>query len=241
MMETIVQALLILSAVYAGAGVVAAALLHARGLRVIDPATAGTPLLFRMLITPGVIALWLALLRRWRSAARGGDRADTGVGVVRPVVLRRIHGLAARAMAVLGPVVLATAVLIRQSPPVSSAPIQLVEPAPLPHVLSAFPVAFSGQPLVLRLRGDGGDGLQAELQIGNKATEPLLALYWMPPTSTELGIESVYLGAVWGPGTRRYCLPPAANRGGTLALYSFAAAETLATCTLPPRAAHGDA
>ena len=42
----------------------------ARGLYRIDPATRGTGIGFRLLISPGAVALWPVLLRKWMSTRR---------------------------------------------------------------------------------------------------------------------------------------------------------------------------
>lgn len=72
-----VSVLLLLIAAYLVAGFVFACAFHARGLRVVDPNThAGATALFRLLISPGVIALWPLLALRWRAASRA---PSTGV------------------------------------------------------------------------------------------------------------------------------------------------------------------
>lgn len=46
-----------------------------RGVSRIDSAANGAPWTFRLLILPGVIALWPMLAFRWQMAARTRDRA----------------------------------------------------------------------------------------------------------------------------------------------------------------------
>ncbi len=60
---------------YLLSGAVFACAFQAHGLRVVDPSSsAGATPLFRLLISPGVIALWPVLLLRWRAArTRRGD------------------------------------------------------------------------------------------------------------------------------------------------------------------------
>ncbi len=54
---------------HAALGTLFAVAFHWRGLARIDPAAAGGSLGFRMLVTPGVVALWPLLARRWWRAA----------------------------------------------------------------------------------------------------------------------------------------------------------------------------
>jgi hypothetical protein len=60
-------------AAYALAGLLFAIPFLARGLSRIDPAAHGAHWAFRLLITPGVIALWPILALRWLAAAPGPD------------------------------------------------------------------------------------------------------------------------------------------------------------------------
>jgi hypothetical protein len=56
--------------VYLLAGVLFAVAFLARGAGRIDPAAQGTGLGFRLIIGPGVVALWPLLLLRWMGSAR---------------------------------------------------------------------------------------------------------------------------------------------------------------------------
>ena len=58
------------AAVYAAAGALFAVALLARGLRLVDPVAADGPVGFKLLILPGVVALWPVLLRRWIASHR---------------------------------------------------------------------------------------------------------------------------------------------------------------------------
>lgn len=57
------------AAVYLLCGAAFAAAFHWRGIGRVDAHAAEGSLGFRVLITPGVIALWPLLLRRWRSGS----------------------------------------------------------------------------------------------------------------------------------------------------------------------------
>jgi hypothetical protein len=54
---------------YAFAGAVFAIPFLSRGLDRIDPAGAGAPVLFRLLIAPGVMVFWPLLLLRWAAGS----------------------------------------------------------------------------------------------------------------------------------------------------------------------------
>lgn len=122
-----VRALLTLAAGYAALGSAAAVPLHGRGLVTIDPATRRAGLGFRLLVTPGIVALWPWLLVRWwrtchgRPAAPGTGSADHQPS---PQALRRCHALAWKALVVIAPLLLGTALHWRPAPP---------SDAPLPH------------------------------------------------------------------------------------------------------------
>ena len=60
-------------AAYGALGLVFAAAFVARGIHRVDPVAAGAPLGFRLIVVPGVAALWPLLVVRWARAA-GGTR-----------------------------------------------------------------------------------------------------------------------------------------------------------------------
>jgi hypothetical protein len=53
---------------YLGLGLAFAVAFHLRGIPRVDAQAARGSLGFRVLVTPGVVALWPLLARRWRSA-----------------------------------------------------------------------------------------------------------------------------------------------------------------------------
>jgi len=63
-------ALLIFVSLYASIGAIGAVWFVWRGVVRLDPAARGSPWTFRLLIFPGVVALWPALALRWRIAGR---------------------------------------------------------------------------------------------------------------------------------------------------------------------------
>ena len=73
--------------VYAALGAIFAVAFVTRGVERIDPAAKGASRGFRLIVVPGVVALWPLLLRRWiggapppveRSAHRAASAASAG-------------------------------------------------------------------------------------------------------------------------------------------------------------------
>lgn len=79
--------------------------------------------LFRPLLVPGVLLLWPLVLWRWLRIERGGSQM---VGRYRPV--RDAHARVWMVLAVLIPLILVTALLVRQTPPLNDAAIRLEAP-----------------------------------------------------------------------------------------------------------------
>jgi hypothetical protein len=109
MVET-VRVLLGVLAVYLAAGVLFAVAFHLFGLVRLDASAAASGWPFRLLITPGIVALWPILARRWRSA--GVDAPHDPDPMRR---LRVAHGLAWKLLAVAGPLILGGALYWRPS------------------------------------------------------------------------------------------------------------------------------
>ncbi len=131
-MVEIVRIGLWLLAAHVAAGAVFAVLFHGRGAAAIDPATHRTGWGFRLVITPGIIALWPLLALRWQRTASGRTFLGESDAPVAPRRLRAVHGLAWKALAVVIPLVLAAALWWRPRAP---------EDGPLPAALSASPWA----------------------------------------------------------------------------------------------------
>lgn len=101
-------------AAYTVLGLLAAIPLHARGLVAVDPGVHGAGLRFRILITPGVVALWPVLIRRWLT---GAPPPGPWSGGVRPLRLRRLHGLLIKLLAVAIPILCGAALIAREAGP----------------------------------------------------------------------------------------------------------------------------
>jgi hypothetical protein len=225
---TLVSTVLAALGIYLVLGVLFAVAFHAMGAARVDPAVSGGGFFFRALITPGVVALWPLLALRWRKAAGGAPMFGAVHTPVSSQGLRTFHRRLSLVLLLIVPTVALAGIVFRPGAPPVNADVRstLPEPAPLPTVAAtiddAFPVAMT-----VRLRSDDGQS-QVELEIPEDVGLPALALYWTPDGVDAFPRSAISLGAVWGPGTRRYMLPrPAANRAGTLVLYSMATGETI--------------
>ncbi|MHC4429634.1 MAG: hypothetical protein ACYS0D_13675 [Planctomycetota bacterium] len=227
MIETFVGVALGLVGVYLALGVPVVIALHTRGLRGIDPAVAGAGVLFRVLVTPGILALWPLLFRRWLRARKG---APTAGGVHRPLVARGIRSFHRRltwTVLAIVPVVAAAAIVLRPGDPSRGAPptVTTVSPAPLPQVELEKPAPFGSRPLVLRVRrGDGR--AQLEIEVRGDLDLPAPALLWEPRD----GGPARFLTRIGTPGVRRVDIGSATlERGGTLVLYALGHGERVDT------------
>jgi len=222
--------------VYGFAGALVAVALHVRGLRVLDHATIGAPLMFRVFITPGMIALWPVLMLKWRRAARGLEVAGAPDAPVRAMGLRKMHGLAARGLAVALPVIIGAAVVAREPVVTDRGIPALDDAAPLSRIAVAVEGAFGDLPIVLGLRTDDMRSWQVELDIARDLEKAALGLYWADARDATLTPGSaVYLGNVYGPGLRRFVIDERhLAAGGSLLLYSFVDAEVIARTNVAP-------
>ena len=90
MFESIVSAGLAILGLYLLAGCVFAAVFHAGPIKRVDHAVEGAPIRFRLLITPGMVALWPLMWKRWKSG--DGSWLGSQDRPVSPAALRRRHG-----------------------------------------------------------------------------------------------------------------------------------------------------
>lgn len=70
MIENVVQGLLSVLALYVAIGLVVAVPFVLFGIGRVDRAAKGAPWTFRLLVFPGVIAMWPYMLRRWWGSRR---------------------------------------------------------------------------------------------------------------------------------------------------------------------------
>lgn len=114
-MKSLVELALSLAGIYLACGVVFAVPFHQWGLHQMDAGAHGTGLGFRLLITPGIIALWPLLALRWGRLARAENFLGDQEAPVSPRRLRAMHGLAWKSLALLAPLGVAAALWWRPS------------------------------------------------------------------------------------------------------------------------------
>ncbi len=213
MFENLVRIFWIVVGGYLVVGLLFAAVFHVRGIVRIDPGVKGAGWFFRLLITPGLVGLWPLMAARWRGALGERERPVTARGI------RSFHRRLTYTMLLVLPLLAGASIALRPSRPES------IPPAP---IVGERDSAFGDLPVTVRLRQDG-ERRQLELAVAADLQIPTLMLYWSPEGSSGFPGSARLLGAVWGPGTRRYPVP---ESGGTLTLYSMAHAETIATFEL---------
>jgi hypothetical protein len=113
--ESIAGVLVEAARLYLALGAVVAVGVHWRGLRRIDPATGGSGIGFRVLITPGLVALWPWLLVVWFRAVRRPGFHGGAVVSPRLESLRGVQSWAWKALGILVPAALGLLLLSRPS------------------------------------------------------------------------------------------------------------------------------
>jgi hypothetical protein len=117
MLEHVVQICLGLAALYVLGGVLFAALFHARGIARVDHAAQGASKGFRVLVTPGIVALWPLVWKRWREP-EGSSWLGSQTRPVPAERLRRRHGMFIILVLVLVLVIAIPALVLRPGNPV---------------------------------------------------------------------------------------------------------------------------
>ncbi len=215
-----IEMLLSVVALYLAIGLLVATFLQLKGLAKLDPAAAHAPWRFRLLITPGLVALWPVMLRKAKPAAGGADATGAAEAPVSPRSLRASH-LVLVLVIVLGLPAAFFAALWSRGPAPPVARTEVFPPAePLAEVLAGPDPAFGELPIRLSVRGEGSRR-QLELEVSADLEQPSIVGYWMPAGSGQgPPLEGLFLGPVWGPATQRFELQGAAK--GTLVLHSLA-------------------
>ena len=116
------------AAIYAGCGVIVAVLFLARWCKSFDPSATDGSWGFRVLIVPGIIALWPVILGKVLTVRRGGSARGPAETPVRQETLRRNHGLAFIALAIIGPLLFAVAFVWRAPRLEDAPPVDLATP-----------------------------------------------------------------------------------------------------------------
>ena len=101
---------LLLAGAYAGFGLIFAAAFHAVGLKRLDHGADGAGWGFRLIITPGIVALWPVLLALWMRRSGSDDELSHFGSRISQRTLRAWHRVAWFALLVIVPVGLALAI-----------------------------------------------------------------------------------------------------------------------------------
>lgn len=128
MIETAFAILLKIAAIYAGCGLLFAVLFLVRWCKSFDPSAAGGTWGFRVLIVPGLVALWPLMLAKVLAVRRGGSAQGPAETPVRAETLRRNHAVAFIVLAILGPLLFAVALIWRAPRLEDAPPVELAAP-----------------------------------------------------------------------------------------------------------------
>ncbi|MCB1034658.1 MAG: hypothetical protein KDD47_12575 [Acidobacteria bacterium] len=222
----VIQLLLSLVGLYLAAGVVFALVFHRQGLVRMDPGVEGGGWFFRLLITPGLVALWPVLWRKGRRSLRGDEVAGSAEGPIAPAGLRAFHRWAVTLLALGLPVLVAAGFLLRPAVPIEETAPTAV-PRPLPAELLRLGPPPEGLALTGLIRGGGAGRRQIELEVAEDLEIPSLALFVAPEDGPGLPSEAVFVGPVYGPDRLRYELPK--RRSGVFIFYSLAQQRRVAS------------
>jgi len=128
MIETVFAILLKVAAIYAGCGLLFAVLFLVLWCKSFDPSAASGTWGFRVLIFPGLVALWPLMLAKVLAVRRGGTAQGPAETPVRAETLRRNHAIAFLVLAIFCPLIFAVA-LIWRAPRLEDAPaVELAAP-----------------------------------------------------------------------------------------------------------------
>lgn len=208
-----IETLVLLVGLYLALGLVFALVFHFAGLRRVDSGVDGGGWFFRLLITPGLVALWPVMAWKWKTAVGGGDPAGAADRPVSPQGLRAAHRLVATTLLVLLPLLVALGLWVRpELVQAEAVPVLETTPEPLPQVLAEGEISVGEAQGTWRLRspadGSGNSNLrQIELTLNQDPALPALALYWTPEDSEGLPTKAIFLGPTTGPGTSCYEIP----------------------------------
>jgi hypothetical protein len=131
-MEMSVRIVVYAAGVYALAGVLLLYPFHRWAVPRLDESADGATWGFRVLVSPGLVALWPAILLKWMAARRGGAIDGSPDGPVTSMNIRRMQSVLMKLVAIAAPLLVAAAILARPAPPASSgvAETQASVPAP---------------------------------------------------------------------------------------------------------------
>ena len=230
MLQSIVEIKLMVAGVYLGIGAAFALVFQVFGLAKVDPAAKGAGLPFRLLITPGLVALWPVIAMKWKKASNGKHAQGEAERPVSPDNLRRTHGLAAKFAALFLPIVFTLGFYGRSEIHSVAGPIREevgIDEKRFDREVMRLGQVFRDEPIEGSIRTNGEENYQLELKIGQGFDSLTLALFW---SGSEDPKEGSLLGLIWGPGERRFALPTKLESGPMrLLLYSMTDHVVVAT------------
>lgn len=234
-MTAVVTLIFYLAVVYILAGVFFCLWFQLSGaLKKFDTGAENTSSFFKIIITPGLIGLWPLVLRQHFRKVHGSPD-----GPVTQTAIRKAHGRYHAVLAVAAPIAAAAALSFRPGQVFEDSPGErfIPNPDPLPTIVETTDDLFHCMETVANFRADDEGRRQLELIITDQLDVPNSALYWSPEDSgPDEGVpdSAVFLGMLWGPGTRRYMMPEESGPGeGVFLVYSLAYGlpVTSALCT----------
>jgi len=122
MLEHLFSVLLFIAAAYLGCGALVAAFFFVRWCGSFDPSAREGSWGFRVLIAPGVVALWPVILAQVARLQRNQKVEGEAETPISPEALRRNHSLAFVVLGILAQVIFAV-VLTRRAPRLEDAPL----------------------------------------------------------------------------------------------------------------------
>lgn len=112
-MEDAVRVLLAVLGIYGLLGIILFVPFHRFALPAIDESARGASWGFKILVSPGLIALWPVILAKWRTARRGGNPHGSPDAPVSSLGIRRGQSLLVKLIAIIIPLLAAAVVVGR--------------------------------------------------------------------------------------------------------------------------------
>ncbi len=123
-METAVTIAVYAGGAYALAGVLLLVPLHRWAVPRLDASANGASRGFRVLVSPGLVALWPVILRKWLLARRGEAAHGSPDAPVSSLNIRRTQSVLMKLVAIVAPLLLALAIAGRPGPPPAMSPAE---------------------------------------------------------------------------------------------------------------------
>ncbi len=203
--------------VYLAIGIVVSLYIHSGPIRKFDSGVEGAGIFFRIIITPGMIALWPFVLRRHLQIKAGNEAPPDSDKPVPAMKLRARHGKYVTLIGILIPVMSFAILGVRQ--PEATNPAAALSEAGAVEVLAEknpFP-GFNIEYTIHR-----GSKSQLRMIVSEKLPLDEPMLYWMPNDRNKKTSE--FVGPIYGPGVYTFQIPESMTKkdDGEFAILSFA-------------------